>query len=368
MSPPAGTPFVLVTGAKGLIGSRIVADLRRDHRVVGMDIHPGPGEWVQCDLTEDADVARALEDVRTRFGDRIQSVVHLAAHYDFSGEPSPLYRELTVEGTRRLLRGLRTFTEVEQIVFSSSLLVMASAPPGEPLTEASPVEAEWDYPRSKLEAEDVVRTEAGSIPAVVLRFAGVYDEEGHSIPLAQHVRRIREKDFESFFFPGRRDHGQSFVHLDDLVECFRLVVERRSALGAHEVFLIGEPDTMSYEELQVEIGHLVHGVEWPTIRIPAPIAKAGAWIKEKVGGGHETFIKPWMVDLADINLPVDITRARERLGWEPRRSLRTSLPAMIAKLEEDPERWYRENDLPPPEGGAREDGREVSAKGLDVEP
>jgi hypothetical protein len=43
------------------------------------------------------------------------------------------------------------------------------------------------------------------------------------------------------------------------------------------VFLLAEPDVMSYEELQDQLGRLIHGREWPTIRIPKPVDKAGAW-------------------------------------------------------------------------------------------
>ena len=42
--------------------------------------------------------------VRERFGTRIASVIHLAAYYDFSGEPSEKYETITVQGTERLLR------------------------------------------------------------------------------------------------------------------------------------------------------------------------------------------------------------------------------------------------------------------------
>jgi hypothetical protein len=75
------------------------------------------------------------------------------------------------------------------------------------------------------------------------------------------------------------------------VDCFRKVIELRRELDQHELFLIAEPDVMSYAELQEQIGELVHGEEWPTIRIPKAVAKAGAWAQENILG-HETFIKP----------------------------------------------------------------------------
>lgn len=349
-SAGADRGVVLVTGSTGLIGSRICRDLGEDHVVVGLDRDApqddAPGLWVECDLTDDSSVEEALGDVRERCGSTLASVIHLAAHYDFSGEPSPLYDELTVEGTRRLVRSLDGF-EVGQLVFSSSLLVMRAVTPGEVLDEESPVEAEWEYPRSKLDAERVIRDERGAIPAVVLRIAGVYDDDCRSIPIAQQMRRIFEQKLESHFFPGDPDHGQSFVHLDDLVRCFRAVVDRREELGTYDVFLVGEEEVVSYGEMQDIIGEAIHETGWPTIRIPGPVAKAGAWLKDKAPG-PDPFIKPWMIDLADAHMPVSARKARDELGWSPRRRLRDTLPEMANRLVVQPRSWYAKNGIDPP--------------------
>ena len=347
--------MILITGAAGFIGVKLAETLAGDYRVIGLDVkRPAQAapftEFLDCDLTNDESVGAALAGLRRRFGDRIASVLHLAAYYDFSGRPSELYRTLTVEGTRRLLRELQAFT-VEQFVFSSTLLVVKPAESeDEVLTERTPVETEetWDYPRSKIEAERVIRRERGQIPAVILRIAGVYDESCDSIPIAQQIARIYEKRLESYLFPGDADHGQAFVHLDDLAECFRRVVELRRELGACELFLVAEPEVMSYAELQECIGELVHARHWPTIRIPKLVAKAGAWVRQKMAG-ESAFIQPWMIDLADTHYPVAIGRARERLGWNPTRRLRDTLPEMIARLRRDPRGWYAANKLPWPE-------------------
>jgi nucleoside-diphosphate-sugar epimerase len=101
---------------------------------------------------------------------------------------------------------------------------------------------------------------------------------------------------------------------------------------------------MSYRDLQNEIGELVHAHEWRTLRIPKVVAKVGAYVQEKLPGA-DPFIKPWMIDRADDHYALDITRARRLLGWQPKRSLRATLPAMIAALRADPDGWYRENKL-----------------------
>lgn len=106
---------VLVTGSSGLIG-RAVAERFSGHvNVVSFDREGPPPhppvtvEYVCVDLTSDESVRMALERVRYAYGTRIASVIHLAAYYDFSGEPSPKYEEVTVRGTERLLRGLKGF-------------------------------------------------------------------------------------------------------------------------------------------------------------------------------------------------------------------------------------------------------------------
>ena len=345
-----GRPVILVTGSAGLIGTRVVKAFSSSFSVVGMDLKPPEREisgtdFIECDLTKDSSVTQALETVKERHGDRLASVIHLAAYYDFSGEPSEMYDRLTVDGTFRLLKRLKDF-QVEQFVFSSTILVMEPSKEGEVLTEASPLEDEpWDYPKSKIKTENLIRHERNNIPVVILRIGGAYDQDGHSIPIAQHISRIYEKKLESHFFPGDASHGQAFVHLDDIIECFQKAVEHRGKLDPEETFLIAEPDVMSYAELQDKLGELIHGKEWTTVRIPKVVAKAGAWVQEKVEGEEETFIKPWMVDLADAHYPVAIGHARVKLGWEPKHSLRETLPEMIRRLTQNPKKWYEANGL-----------------------
>ena len=43
----------------------------------------------------------ALDQVREIGDMRIASIIHLAAYYSFSGEPSPLYEQVTVRGTNK---------------------------------------------------------------------------------------------------------------------------------------------------------------------------------------------------------------------------------------------------------------------------
>lgn len=345
--------IVAVTGSSGMIGSKVVERLASDFVVIGIDRpglpHPSPAaKCVEIDLADDASVVHGLRSIRETY-ESLASVVHLAAYYDFSGEPSSKYDEITVRGTNRLFKGLVDF-HVEQFIFASSMLVHAPCQPGERIDESWPIEPKWDYPKSKVDTELLLHQVHDGVKIVFLRIAGVYNDRCQSIPLAHQIDRINQRTMTSHVYPGDLACGQSFVHLDDVVDAIQRTVERRADLPSEIAMLIGEPETLSYDELQREFGRLIHGEDWTTQSIPKVVAKAGAWIQDVVpGSDEENFIKPWMIDLADDHYALDIKRARTMIGWQPRHKLRDALPKMIAALKKDESQWYRDNKLPIPE-------------------
>lgn len=348
-------PPILMTGGSGLIGNYLINRLADEFRLVIFDLNPPAADhqnvtFIKADLTDDESTAAALEQLQSDFGSQLTSILHLAAYYDFSGEPSPLYQDLTVEGTRRLLRQLRKKQfHAEQFVFSSSLLVMRSKPDGQ-VDETDETIGSWDYPASKLKAEQVIQEEAPPIPIVVHRVAAVYDEKCHSLPLSQQIARIYEKQLESYVFPGNESHGHSMIHLADLADCFAATIEKRRELGPNELFLIAEPDVMTYGEFQDKLGELIHGKEWTTVRIPKFVAKTGAYAKNLMASEDDPeFIKPWMVDHADDNYNVDTSHAEEKLGWTAKRRIRDTLPAIVDYLKNSPREFYEQHGLPLPE-------------------
>ncbi len=344
---------ILITGTSGRIGYPLAKRLSESFNVIGFDrrapSHPPPSaECLYVDLTSDESLRRGLQAIRDLHGNRIVSVIHLAAYYDFSGAPSPLYEEITVRGTERLLRMLQDF-EVEQFIFSSTDLVYAPSAPGQRINEDSPLQPKWPYPESKVKAEQVIHAERGMIPTVILRIAGVYNDLCDSIPLAQQIQRIYEHDITARLFPGEVSAGrQAFVHNEDVLDSIVLAVTRRKELSPEVTLLIGEPESLSYDELQRVLGLLIHSVAWKTYSLPKLVAKVGAWAQEKLPLNRPPFIKPWMIDLATDNFELDITRAHTTLGWEPKHTLRDTLPKMTPALKADPLAWYRQNEIKPP--------------------
>ena len=344
-----GGGVVLITGASGFIGAALVETLGQRYALVGLDRAgppdpPPPAIPIDFDLSSDEAVRSALEQVRLRFGNRIASVIHLAAYYDVSGEPNPLYEKVTVEGTRRLIDALQSF-EVEQFVYASTILVHRPTDrPDKRITEDYPLEPRWPYPQSKVRTEGLLWKRRGQIPVVFIRIAGVYEDEGRAPFLAEQIARIYEHRLTSHFYPGMLCAAQSFVHRDDLADAVARLVERRRELPAELPLLIGEPEAPGYAEIQDIVGRELHGEGWSTVRIPQPLAKAGIVLQNEAIG-DDSFIKPWMVDASSDHYILDIGRARSLLGWEPKHRLRDTLPTMVAALKRDPQAWYIANKL-----------------------
>ncbi len=344
--------IVIVTGSCGRIGTSIVKKLGENYSIVGFELLKAiyasdQEELVPVDLSSDESVHQAFQHIRHFYGTKIASVIHLAAYYSFSEQHSDQYELITVKGTERLLKALQGF-EVEQFIFTSTMLVHAPTTPGCPINEDCPVDPKWDYPLSKVHTEKIIRELRGNIPTVILRVAGVYDNKCHSIPISHQIQRLYEKQLEAFLFSGDTSHGSSFIHMDDLVSAISLAVDQRKKLPPETVLLIGEKKTLSYNDLQKQISNLLYHKTFPTIRVPKWIAKIGAWVLCHLPFGPPPFIRPWMIDLADDHYELDISRAKHLLGWSPQHSLEKTIPIMIADLQRDPIGWYKFNQLQMP--------------------
>ena len=342
-------PVVLITGSSGFLGSAVIEKFAGLFDLVGFDResspHPPPAaECICVDVTSDASVNDAMARLRVAHGTRIASVIHLAAYFDLTGEPDEKYEAVTVRGTERLLDALQAF-EVGQFVFVSTMLVHAPTQHGQLIDEDSLLDTRpLPYRQSKIRTEQRVLDRRGDIPVVLVRPAGVYDDLGHSAFLAQQISRIYERQMASRVYPGALDTAQPSLHLQDLTDALLRIVQHRAELPDELPLLLAESEALSVDEMQHTLGRLIHDETWETREIPAALAKAGAWVQSDVLD-EDTFIRAWMVDIAEDHYEVDTSRAQELLDWKPAHSLRETLPNIVAALKDDPVGWYRANRL-----------------------
>lgn len=352
-------PVVIITGASGKIGRSLCNALNKNYHTIGLDIKAcdRASQSYDCDLTSRDSIKFSLHKIRETHGQKIAAVIHLAAYFDFTGEEHPLYKKLNVDGTEILLKELQNF-EIERFIYSSTMLVHEAGVPGQKIDENTPVKPGWAYPQSKAEAEETIKKHHGKIPYTILRLAGLYDNESAVPTLSYQIARIYEREFKSWLYSGDLMAGQSYLHQDDMMELFTRTLETRDNQPKENILLAGEPEVMSYQELQNRIGHLIFGEkEWKTYIVPECIAKPGAWTEEKAepivpdafDQGEKPFIKPFMIDLASDHYDLNISKAQKQLDWSPKHRIYQGIAELVDNLKSDPTRWYRNNGITRPD-------------------
>jgi hypothetical protein len=73
--------------------------------------------------------------------------------------------------------------------------------------------------------------------------------------------------------------------------------------------------------------------------VPKPIAKVGAWVGSELPTSKKPFIKPWMMDHAEIVSKLILAKLAR--SWAA--AYGKMLPQNIAELKVDPKRWYQIN-------------------------
>lgn len=299
----------LVVGGAGYIGSVVVRQLLSEgHEVVVLDdlstghadSIPEGVEFVSADI-------RAAGDVLAR-GD-FEAVLHFAAKSlvgESVGNPS-LYWHTNVEGSRALLDAI-TEHRVPRLVFSSTAATYGE-PDEVPITEDAPTRPTNTYGATKLAVDMMITGECVATPlaAVSLRYFNVagaahgvgerHATETHLIPIAlQAVLGKRDKlDVYGEDYPT--DDGtavRDYVHVEDLARAHVLALTA-AAPGEHLICNLGNGNGFSVRQV-------IKAIEDVT-GLPLPVVSA----PRRVGD--------------PARLVASATRARQRLGWEPRHDL-----------------------------------------------
>lgn len=275
---------ILVTGARGFVGSRLVPHLNAlGHEVAGLDI-------------EDGDLVRTMPEAG-----EADVLIHLAARSSVpeSWTDPPAFYETNVLGTVRALEYCRR-RRMRMILVSSYVY---GRPRYLPVDEDHPLEAFNPYGHSKILAEEAARYYASAfgVRLAVVRPFNLYGPGQRAdflIPtLIRQVLDPARERVEVMDARPRRD----FLYIDDFVE----LLAHLAASEAQGVFNAGSGASTGVGELVRMLCELA-GVDKPLADLGRPRA-------EEV-----------------LDMYASIERARRELGWQPRTPLREGLARTLA--------------------------------------
>jgi predicted dehydrogenase/nucleoside-diphosphate-sugar epimerase len=314
---------VLVTGASGFLGRRVVAALRaRGERVrvlvraphAALQATPGL-QVVIGDLGDPRIVEHAVAGVRT--------VYHVGAA--MRGDARD-FEAGTLWGTRNVIDACVRHM-VRKLVYVSSLSVLdhAGRDPAVAVTEASPYEPRpgerGAYTQTKLAAEAMVIEAIGErgLPAVILR-PGQIVGPGAERTTPNGTLAIAGR----WIAVGPRSQTLPLVYVDDVVDGLLLAADRPEATG--RIFNLVDPHTVTQGEY-LDRARARLGGELRLHRLPAGVFIALAAGVELLGRmlGRGVPLTRYRARSLRPLANFDTTAAQTMLGWAPRIGLRRGL-------------------------------------------
>ena len=305
---------VAVTGASGFVGKRLVsalADRGHDVRAIARRGRL-QGATSPAPMFSVSDI-----DAGTAWGfalSGVEVVIHCAARAhvmrEQSTDPLTLYREVNIDGTRRLAEEAARYG-VRRLVFLSSVKAVGErSVPSRPLGVLDEPRPEDDYGRSKYEAELALNKVSAStgLEVVIVRPPLVYGlgVKGNFLRLLGLVARGFPLPF------GSIENARSMVSLANLVDFLSVCVESPAAAG--KTFFVSDGDDLSTPDLVRKIAMAMNR----RVRlVPVPVAMLNG-MAGLVGKSAE-------VERLTGTLQVDINPNRDLLGWSPRVSVDAGL-------------------------------------------
>lgn len=222
---------ILVTGATGFIGSRLVSALiKKGHSVYAL-VRNGKHTLDKTD-----EIVGDLTDPNLSFeGYSFDCVFHLASHTPLE-KNSKILENVNFNGTKNLFAAI--LGKTKSIIYISGLGVYGD-PGDKVIDESHPYNPNTNFVKIRLKAQQYLekKCDENEINFAVLHFGDVYGSQGWFYEIL--INRLLKK---SFRLPGGGKYYKGFVNVDDAIGSMIAVMETES-FGESFIVADSQPST-----------------------------------------------------------------------------------------------------------------------------
>jgi nucleoside-diphosphate-sugar epimerase len=302
---------VLVTGGNRFVGLQLVLALHRlGHDVTVINSHPAP-------YPEGVRRVHAVRGDRTAYAAALAQIEVDAVFDNTAYQPDDVRPVLERFGRR-----------LRQYVFTSSIAAYRVSDL-QPIHEHFPTEPDPErnvrgsYGADKARAEHLLFDlhQAEGLPVTMLRVSHVYGPN-NSAAGREPAYFARLEQGRPCIIPGDGLPLLHVVHVDDVADAMIAALDNEAAIG--EAFTLAGTEAISYNGLVRACGHAA-GIEPQVVHIERALCLADRATRDRISNWNEWEIGSRIFDLS---------KAKERLGWQPRRRIAEELPVTYA--------WFRD--------------------------
>lgn len=318
---------IVVTGATGFIGRRLVRQLRdRGEDVVAvvrdptraMDLHGVGVELVEGDVTRPDSMRPAFEGA--------DALMHLAAWYEVGVDDVSAMERINVQGTRNVLELMQEF-DLDRGVYTSTLAVFSDT--GGRLVDeryrhdpANGFLSSYDRTKWQAHYEVAVPMIERGLPLVIVQPGTVYGP-GDPSQLGDTMRAYLRRELPVLV----RGVAFAWGHVDDIAHAHVLALDR--GVPGESYIICGPAHEL---EAVIDLAETLTGIPAPRLRVPGWLMRQASRMAGPIhrmiplrGQAHPETLRV----VGGVTYLGDNAKAKRELDYAPR-SLEDGLPSVLA--------------------------------------